>query len=289
MFILGKKAIVLLALLFLIGAIFYLKPAFLFKGQSLEYSFKTATVQNGDLLATINASGQIEAENQAAIKFLTSGRVVKVYVKEGVMVRQGDVLASLDVQEAEYALAKAEASLRSAQSAVDKVLDDIRLFRHTNDNNGETQTQKNAREEAEAARDAAYQDVLKYKKAFSLYTINAPFDGTVIQIADMEEGQNITTASASSITVMGDGELRFAANIDETDFRHLTLGQKGKITLDAFPGTEFEGEITKIAVAAQKLTTGGAVIPIQLSFANTEDFKSGLNGEVDFEEATGAQ
>lgn len=65
----------------------------------------------GDLSASATASGQIEAQREAALSLSNSGEVAEVYVEVGDMVQMGDPLLKLDTAELERAIVSAEQSL----------------------------------------------------------------------------------------------------------------------------------------------------------------------------------
>jgi HlyD family secretion protein len=164
---------------------------------------------------------------------------------------------------------------------VDKIYDDLSRAHGTNFSD-ETQTQKMNREQAEMARDMANQDYQSAQKALQFSSIVAPFDGMVSDISGIAVGQNITAAGGSSVTVVGDGKLKFVANVDETEYGRLKLGQVALITLDAFPNEKFSGQISKFGVSAIKLQTGGSVVPVELTLPDDSRLKNGLNGEAEF-------
>ena len=79
------------------------------------------TVRRGTLTATVNATGSISPLREAQLGFNTSGSLIKLDVKQGDMVKSGQVLASLDTRELELQLAQSEASLASAQARLDQL------------------------------------------------------------------------------------------------------------------------------------------------------------------------
>lgn len=279
-FFLQRKKIIAVVLLLAAG-VFIFKPFGIFKGSEAVKGLKTEQVKVGALSTTISVSGMVEAENLASMSFLSAGRVAWVGFKEGDKVTSGQIIASLDNTEAQTAVSKAEAALKSAQSALDKVYDDLNLAHGTNYSD-ETQTQKTTREQAEMARDGAYQSLQGAQKALQWNSIVAPFDGVISEIKGIAVGENITPTSGSSVTVVGGGKLKFVANVDETEFGQLKLGQTGTIVLDAFPDEKFTGTITKFGVSAVKLATGGSVVPVEVSLPDDSRLKNGLNGEVEF-------
>lgn len=278
-----KKLLVIVIILFITGIVISFKSGII--GKSLP-SYKTQVMSKGDLSTIINASGQVESENQAVLGFLTGGRILYIGFKEGDVVKKGQIIASLDNTQAQEAVSKALATYTSAQSTVIKVLDDIHLTQYGNggfDNIGsknETMTQKNTREAAEMTRDGAFQDLQSAKKNLEWSTIVAPFDGIISDISNMEVGQNVVAASMGSISMEGSGELKFVANLDEIDFHRLSVGQVAEILIDAYPDENFSGTITRIGVTAIKLPTGGSVVPVDLTISSPLKLKSGLNGEI---------
>lgn len=280
-----KKIFILLVIILAAVAIF--KP-FGFFGDNSASKYKTETMALGELSTTINVSGVVQAENLATMPFLSAGRVSYVGFKVGDHVKAGDVIASLDTTEAQANVVKAQAALKSSQSTLNKVLDDIHLAQYGNggfSNVGsanETETQKAGREEAQAAEISAEQDLQKAEKELQWESIIAPFEGVISDISSIAVGENVSATTNSSVTVVGDGKLKFVANVDETQYGRLKMGQTGTISLDAFPDETFSGAITKIGVSAITLSTGGSVIPVDLTLSDDSRLKNGLNGDVDF-------
>lgn len=279
-----KFILIILPLLVIAGVtIYFVKPFGWFKAELTAKGMKVEQVKKGDLSTDISVSGIVEAESFTTVSFLTTGRVVWVGFKEGEAVEKGQTIASLDTTQAKEAIAKAEANYHSAQSTVEKVLDDTHLWQYGNNKTtGETQTQKNSREIAEMARDAAYRDLQSARKQLEWSTIIAPFDGIIADMQNLNVGQNITATSIGQATLINGNTFKFVANVDEIDFSNLTVGQTGEVILDAYPQEKLSGQISKIAVAATKTATGGSVIPVEISLPVSPKIKHGLNGEVTF-------
>ena len=81
---------------------------------------RTVTVARGVIQSTVSGSGNLEPANEADVDFATSGEVTHVYVKEGQHVSRDEILAKIDPDAANVALAQAEADLQSAQDALDR-------------------------------------------------------------------------------------------------------------------------------------------------------------------------
>jgi HlyD family secretion protein len=77
-----------------------------------------ATVNRGNLVQTVNASGTTIAASQAKLSFNVPGKLVKINVSSGDQVSEGEVLAELDSTDLKAALQQAQAAQQGAQAAV---------------------------------------------------------------------------------------------------------------------------------------------------------------------------
>jgi HlyD family secretion protein len=73
-------------------------------------------VDSRDLVASVTASGQVQPRTKVDVAADISGRIVRLAVKEGQMVRRGDFLLQIDPEQYEAAVQRAEAGLSSAKA-----------------------------------------------------------------------------------------------------------------------------------------------------------------------------
>lgn len=78
---------------------------------------KLATVERGDIARSVVATGKVEPLTQVEVKSKASGIVEKIYVDAGDRVKTGQVLAELDKEQLQAAVAEANANLQAAQAA----------------------------------------------------------------------------------------------------------------------------------------------------------------------------
>ena len=263
----SKKGLSILVVFLLFLGLFF----FVFlKSPQAQNSPQFANVQPSNLTNLITASGDVEAENQANLTFLNQGRVAVVNFKEGDQVLEGQVIASLDNTIASHDETAAEAQYRSAQAALDKVLDDIHLFQYGNGGFGnvgsanETQTQKTQRQEAQEAVNVAYDNLQNAKKELEYSTIVAPFDGKILSIQDIEVGTNVTAISGNSVTLVGSGKLKFVADVLEQDINQIKVGMPATIKLDANKNQQIMGTVDRIAADNTVLPNGQTVIKVDI-------------------------
>ena len=81
--------------------------------------YQTATVERGDILVTVRATGRVEAAQVAELSFELPGIVEAVLVEEGQHVEAGQELARLDGEAQRIALEQAEWSLTIARLNLD--------------------------------------------------------------------------------------------------------------------------------------------------------------------------
>jgi HlyD family secretion protein len=79
---------------------------------------QTATVDTGDVTATVSASGNVEAATTVEASFEGAGGILtRIYVEPGKKVKKGQLLAAVDKTSARQDLRLAQASLQSAQAS----------------------------------------------------------------------------------------------------------------------------------------------------------------------------
>ncbi len=94
--------------------------------------------------------------------------------------------------------------------------------------------------------------------------LTAPFNSTVTEVT-VREGELVggftPLASVADLSA-----LEIAAEIDEIDVAHASVGQTVEVRLDAFPGERFEGKLTRLFPAASTQrgsTVYGAVVDFE--------------------------
>ncbi len=116
-----KRKFLFISLVVILG-IAALFLAFRSRGGEQAGQFQFATVERGNLTATVGATGTVRARQSATLVWLTTGTVEDVNVKIGDQVRSGEVLASLSKSSLPQNIIMAEADLVSAQQALKDVL-----------------------------------------------------------------------------------------------------------------------------------------------------------------------
>ena len=91
------------------------------------------TVTRGDLTVSINGSGFIETSNEAKLSFGTGGKIKEITVDEGDEVKKGQVLAKLETNALELAIAQAQVALAQAQLTQKSTEYELKLIKDKKD------------------------------------------------------------------------------------------------------------------------------------------------------------
>jgi len=96
-----------LIIVILVGLIWYWQ----YNKSHQPVQYDTTNVQKGDLIQTVEATGQVESVDGVGLHFETAGTLANVKVKVGDNVKAGDILANLKMADLNAAVAQASANL----------------------------------------------------------------------------------------------------------------------------------------------------------------------------------
>ncbi|MFT3706892.1 MAG: efflux RND transporter periplasmic adaptor subunit [Archangium sp.] len=260
---------------------------FFFKGPSkTPQQFVTQPASRGDVSSRVTATGTLSALVTVQVGTQVSGRIQELNADFNTRVKKGQVLATLDQQLFNAALAQANANERAAVAGVTKAkaqaLDSERQLKRTKQLAGQNyvaqadlDTAQSAYEVAVASIDSA-EAALAQSRAqrqqaqvnLAYTTITSPIDGTIISRA-VDVGQTVA-ASLSSPTLFTIAEnlerMQVDTSVAEADVGKLKEGGDATFTVDAFPGRKFSGRVRQIRYAAtvvSNVVTYDAVIDVQ--------------------------
>lgn len=135
----------------------------------------------------------------------------------------------------------------------------------------------NKQESVEAAILRATAAVEMARLNLSYTVVTAPCDGWLGRRA-LEVGQLLSAGQAIT-NILPDEQNWIIANYKETEIKNLSVGQKVKITVDAWPDDEFQGVITHISAA-----TGSkySIVPTDNSAGNFVKIQQRIPVRIDF-------
>lgn len=228
-------------------------------------------VSRANLVASVTASGQVSPHTKVDISSDVSGKITKLAVKEGDMVKKGQFLLQIDPAiaeatvkqwEANVASAKAQeeqarANLMQAQSEYARSLD-LQKANAKFVTAESLQQLKTAVDVNQALLSSAVHQVAQAQaslenaqSSLDKTTIYSPMAGRVTRL-NVEAGETaiqgtLNKDAATLLTVSDMSELETKVDVDETDVAHIAVGDSAVVQIDAFPDTTFLGQVTEIA------------------------------------------
>ena len=246
------------------------------KGGAKAVEVRIEGVTKRDLVASVTASGQVQPRVKVNLSADITGRIVKLGVKEGEMVREGQFLLQIDprqfegsVQRTEAALSSARAqtaqakanydqSLRSYQRSLDIKKANAGLISDEQLEQLKTAVEVN-KELFAAAEHQVDQSAASLKDAkwqLSRTYITAPMSGRITRL-NVENGETaiqgtLNKDAATLLTIADMSVLETKVKVDETDVARIAIGDSAVVQVDAFPDTTFYGKVVKISNSSVK-------------------------------------
>lgn len=269
---------------------------------------EVAPIRRGAIEAHRTFSGTLEAFARFDVAPKIGGRVAEVRVDIGDTVAQGSVVVTLDDDEAEQALALAEARLKVARAAVagasstwkgtgrelererrlqaggvssDAQLDAARTRRQVAD--ADKQMARAEVSQAEAEREVA-KIRLEYTKVRASWAEGD--DERVVAARHVDPGDTVA-ANAPLLTIVELDPLVAVISVTERDYAELRVGQVATLTSEAAPGRSFPATVARVAPAfsersrqarvelrvenAERLLAPGAFARVTVALERAED------------------
>ena len=186
--------------------------------------------------------GYLEEGQSVEMAFKYGGTLQQLYVKEGSVVRKGQVLAHVSSPQMESTQRSAQATLEQAQDAYDRL-----KKVHDNGSLPEIKWREMVAnlEKAQSALDLA-------NAMLADNTIKAPFNGTVSNL-NAELGENITPLKPIMRIINTDG-LTVKISVPENEIAKVQVGDTAEVVIPALGDRHYMGKVTEKSLTASLLT-----------------------------------
>ena len=241
---------------------------------------ETAKANQITIVETVSATGKIQPEIEVKISSQVSGEIIDLPIKEGQVVRKGDLLvkinpdlytSGLNRSVSNYSgtksgLNQAEASFQEAQASYQR---NKTLFEKGIISKSEWDKAIASFEVAKANKQTAYYNVQsasasvkEAKDNLGRTTIYSPNDGTISKLS-VELGERILgtqqMAGTELLRVANLNNMEVEVDVNENDIVKINIGDETKIQVDAYLKKEFKGIVTSISNSASSTTTADQV------------------------------
>lgn len=243
-----------------------------------------------DITETVTANGKIKPHLEVKITAEVSGEIVELPVKEGDVVKKGQLLCKIrpDVLKSGYdravasyntqkaSVGNSKQMLAQAQATYDNQASiynrDKTLFANKVLTAAEFDAAKASYEGAKAGLEAAKQNVVganfglvqssasvqEAQADLDKTSIYSPIDGVVSKLS-VEKGDRvlgtIQMAGTDIMTVSDLSKMDVNVDVNENDINRIALGDSSNIDVDAFPDKKFSGAVSEIGSSANVVGT----------------------------------
>lgn len=248
---------------------------------------------------TLVATGYVVSRRKATLGSKFTGRLERLDVAEGQEVKQGQIVAELDVVDVEAQRHQASADVAAARARVDEAraaLADVEMKANreerlrvsgavpqadADDAEARVATARAALASASAVVAATATHIRIADAALDYTHVRAPFDGTVLRkLADVGDVVSPVNPNGGGIVSIASlSELEVEVDVAETQLYKITAGKAGarvgdvaespaEIVLDALPDRRFRGVASGLRPTVDRAK---ATVTVKVRFADTPD------------------
>jgi HlyD family secretion protein len=263
-------------------------------------AIQASTARKGPITRLVTAAGKLQAATEVKLSSNITGDLLSLAVKEGEVVKKGQVLGTIDsrryaaqVSQQDAARASAAADLQTQRVALSQVEQELaRVERLANGGNASAAEVEKARSERDAAKaradaaagriaqaDASLREARHY---YSLTTLTSPIDGVVTkrekQVGERVRGSDFSEDVILVISTLSQMEVKVEVGEQEVVF--VKEGDGAEVDIDAFPERKYPAQVVEVArnATVKNQGTEGEVTTFFVRLALTEPIEGALPG-----------
>ena len=247
------------------------------KGKEQPIPVTTDKAIHKTITQLVTATGKIQPEVEVKISPEVSGEIIELPVKEGDIVKRGQLLmrikpdtyrAQVEAQEAALSGARSssvsnKAQLSKAENEYQRIL---RLFEQHLVSETDRKTAETQYQSAKASLDASNFEIQRaegglrqIREALSKTIIYSPTDGTISSLSSRVGERVVGTSQFAGTEVMRIADLdkmEAQVNVNENDVVNVKPGDVARISVDAYPDRKIQGVVREIASTARTNNAG---------------------------------
>ena len=267
------------------------------KGKSVE----TANVNTMTILETVSATGKIQPEIEVKIASMVSGEIISLPIKEGQVVKKGDLLVKINPDLYTSGLNRSVANLSGTKSGLTQADANYKEVKANYDRN-KTLFEKGIISKSDWDKTVATFEVAKANQQSAYFnvksasatvneardnlgrtTIYAPADGT-ISVLNVELGERVLgtqqMAGTEILRVANLNNMEVEVDVNENDIVKIKVGDEAKVEVDAYLKKQFKGIVTSISNSASSTLTADQVTNFKVKIRILkESYQSLLEGK----------
>jgi HlyD family secretion protein len=229
-------------------------------------ALNTADVTRGDVVATIEATGTLEAVTTVEVGTQVSGTIKTLGADFNTKVRKGQIIAQLDPSLFETQVAQEQATVTRLKAEVERARVQaadaqvkLRRARELSEKELIARSDLDAAESTANAAEASVKSVeaqlIQAQASLNQAQVNlshtvirAPIDGVVIA-RNVNVGQTVAASmQAPTLFIIANNltEMQVNASVDESDIGKIQVNQPVRFRVDAYPNDTFTGTVSQV-------------------------------------------
>jgi RND family efflux transporter MFP subunit len=243
-----------------------------------------SSVSPAQAAITVTSTGYVTPQMISKVGAKLAGRVSKVLVKEGSVVKAGDVLVELESTDQRSSIVVAGSRAAAAQARVETARANLADLQQQvareqilvekgaigkaslEDLTAKQKSAEQALKAAEAEARASQAEIAPLQVNLKDLTIASPIDGTVItkpvEVGELVGPQNNIAEIADFKTLLVE------TDVPEGRLYQIKLGSPCEISLDAYPGKRYRGATSEIG---QRVDRAKATVKVKVKFIDAMD------------------
>ena len=229
--------------------------------------YQVTAIEPTTISSSVTATGTVEPIKQVEVGTQVSGIISKIYVDYNSVVKEGQLIAELDMSVLQTELESSRANLNSSKVEYDYQTKNYQrikgLYEKELVSATEFEQAQYSYDKSRYAYTQAQSNYTKAQKNIGYAKIYSPIDGVVLSRA-VDEGQTVASgfSTPTLFTIANDlTAMQVIANVDEADIGAVLEGQRVEFEVDAYPEDTFRGTVTQVRLQA---TTTSNVVTYQV-------------------------
>jgi len=278
----SKKTIYILigSAIVIIGVLVGLSKAGIIGNKDKGKEVEIADAQTGTIVETVSATGKIQPEIEVKMASMVSGEIIDLPIKEGQVVKRGDLLLKINpdlytsgLNRTVANLSVSKASLSQSDASFNQAKADYErnkiLYGKGIISKSDWDKSVASFEVAKANKQSAYYNVQSASASVNeardnlgRTVIYAPADGT-ISVLNVELGERVLgtqqMAGTELLRVANLNNMEVEVDVNENDIVKIKVGDAANVEVDAYLKKQFKGVVTSISNSASTALTADQV------------------------------
>ncbi|MDQ6472685.1 efflux RND transporter periplasmic adaptor subunit [Flavobacterium sp. LHD-80] len=267
------------------------------EGKEVEIS----KVVSSTIVETVSATGKIQPEIEVKIASMVSGEIIALNVKEGQVVKKGDLLVKINPDLYTSGLERSVANLAGTKAGLTQSDASYKEAKANYERNktlydkgviskSDWDKAISAYEVAKATKQSSYYNVqsasasvTEARDNLGRTTIYSPADGT-ISVLNVELGERVLgtqqMAGTELLRVANLNNMEVEVDVNENDIVKIKIGDEANVEVDAYLKKKFKGIVTSISNSASTALTSDQVTNFKVKVRILKDsYKELLEGK----------